>query len=74
MYMHVDNSSTNHACGMLVECNNKLLHGMPSVVVFYYQLHSLLFHIISMSTILFKCICILPTIILALLSCLYINY
>ena len=24
--------------------NNKLLYGMPSVVAFYYQLHSLLFH------------------------------
>ena len=24
--------------------NNKLLNGMPSVVAFYYQLHSLLFH------------------------------
>ena len=24
--------------------NNKLLHGMPFVVAFYYQLHSLLFH------------------------------
>ena len=50
----------------------KLPHEMPSVVEqlqLYYKLHSLLSIINSMSTIV---ICTLPTIILALLSCLYI--
>ena len=46
---------------------------MSSVVAFYYQLHSLISIIISISTIVI-CIYILPTIIVAMLSCLYINY
>ena len=55
-YTNVNNPSNNYAYGKLVIChttnellfdtyiNNELLYGMPSVVVFYYQLHNLLFH------------------------------
>ena len=44
---------------------------MLSVVAFYYQLHSLLS--IPFTSIIVICICILPKIILALLSCIYIK-
>ena len=56
LHTHVDNPSNNYTCGILVGClynipqtnyyltptyiNNKLLHGMPSVVAFYYQLYT----------------------------------